>query len=143
MFRVGLSCSDDIGVWLECGDTGATRVRTDRVGLGEVGWGRFLDIGLCLFLDVLSESLVSSELFERFEGDGHSSVSDSDEVCGPSEGGRSVVGRGRFGFGAGIGVPSHIRSRIMATSLCLTQRLSLGLSSSSSRSCRLRAGFLS
>ena len=53
-------------------------MRTDRVGLGEVWGGRFLDIGLCLSLDALSESLVSSELLERFVGDGHSSVSDSD-----------------------------------------------------------------
>ena len=109
-------------------------MRTDRVGLGEVGGGRFLDIGLCLSLDALSESLVSSELLERFEGDGHSSVSDSDVDCGPSEDARSVVVRGRFGVGAGIGVPSHIRSRIMATSRCLIQRLFFGLSSSSSRS---------
>ena len=41
-------------------------------------------------------SLVSSELFERFEGDGHSSVSDSDVDCGPSEVDRSVVVRERF-----------------------------------------------
>ena len=109
-------------------------MRTERVGLGEVGGGRFLDIGLCLSLDVLSESLVSSELLGRFEGDGHSSVSDSDVDCGPSEDGRSIVVRERFEVEAGIGVPSHIRSRIMATSRCLTHRLFLGLSSSSSRS---------
>ena len=112
-------------------------MRTERVGLGEVGGGRFWDIGLCLSLGVLSESLVSSELLGRFEGNGHSSVSDSDVDCGPSEDDRSVVGRERFWVGAGNGTPSRIRSRIMATSRCLTQRLFLGLSSSSSRSWRL------
>ena len=104
------------------------------LGWAKWGGGRFLDIGLCLSLDVLSESLVSSELLGRFEGDGHSSASDSDVDCGPSEDDRSIVVRERFEVEAGIGVPSHIRSRIMATSRCLTHRLCLGLSSSSSRS---------
>ena len=109
-------------------------MRTERVGLGEVGGGRVWDIGLGLSLSVLSESLVSSELLGRFEWDGHSSVSDTDVDCRPSEGDRLIVVRERFEVGVGIGVPSHIRSRIMATSRCLTHRLFLGLSSSSSRS---------
>jgi hypothetical protein len=80
----------------DCAGTGVTRERTDRVGLSEVWGGRFLDAGLCWSSDVLSVSLVSSEFFERFEGDGHSSVSDSDVDCGPSEVDRSAVVRERF-----------------------------------------------
>ena len=41
-------------------------------------------------------SLVSSELFDRFGGDGHSSVSDSDVDWGPSEVDKTVVVRERF-----------------------------------------------
>ena len=74
-------------------------------------------------------------------GKGHSSVSEdvSDSVGGDVF---LDVSLGLFVLGLGIGVPSHMAVLIETVFRCFVQRLSLGLPSSSSMICRLRAGFL-
>ena len=74
-------------------------------------------------------------------GDGHSS--DSEDVSDSVDTGMFLgVSFGLFALGSGIGVPSHIAVLMKAVFRCFVQRLSLGLPSSSSMICLLRAGFL-
>lgn len=94
---------------------------------------------VCVFEVLLGVS--STEWTGRIRaGKGHSYVFDVESESERLD--ESVNTRLRFLLDSGIGVPAHILSLIIAVSRCLIHRSFLGLSSSSSRSCRFRAGFL-